>query len=90
MKTMTLLLTLVFLVFSPVAAFSDSCNVISRVEKGQYVQLHVSGAYYGHISGKVIEVSPKNCILVISTTIDYRTFYIDAERIAAIGVKPKR
>ena len=90
MRTMTLLLTLAIFVFIPVAAFSASCAVVSRVEKGQYVQMHVSGAYQGHISGKVIEVSPKDCIIVITTTTDYRTYYVDAERIAAIGVKPQR
>ena len=90
MKTVIFLLALVIFAFSPISAFTNECPIVSKVEKGQYVILHVSGTYHGTLSGKVIEVSPNNCILGISTTTDYRTFYIDAERIAAIGVKPKR
>ena len=90
MKAMTLLLTLVIFSIFPVSAFCGSCNIVSRVQEGQYVRLHVIGTIHGTLSGKVTEVNPKNCIIAIATTADYRTYYVDAESITAIGVKPQR
>ena len=90
MKTITFILLLVIFVCSPTSAFCSSCAIVSRVQVGQYVRLHVIGTLHGTLSGKVTEVNPKNCIIAIATTADYRTYYVDAESITAIGVKPQR
>ena len=87
MKTMILLLTLVIIVFVPMSVFSGSCAIISAITKGQYVHILVQGTYHGIIKGKVVESNPSNCILIIATTTDYPTYYINAEEIAAIGVR---
>ena len=87
MKTIILILVPFFLALFPVFAFSGSCPLISEIKKDQHVHVVFKETPKGHIKGKVISCDKVNCILVISTSSDYRKYYIDVSSVAALGTK---
>ncbi|RZW12937.1 MAG: hypothetical protein EX260_11785 [Desulfobulbaceae bacterium] len=86
-KPLIIMVISLFLVLSSVPAFATSCQMLSEINIDQYVHVVFKSTPRGHIKGKVLNVDESNCMLTISTTDEYRTYYVDVSCVAAIGTK---
>ena len=87
MKTIILLTVSLVLVLFPITVSSNSCSILSDLKKDQYVHVIFKGTPKGHIKGKVVSTDNSSCMLVISTTDEYRKYFVDVSSVAAIGTK---